>query len=95
LNAVVSVSEITDEGLRLYPNPVGSGNSLILNWSGNPSQYTLQIYNALGQRMSTQTSSNNSNGTININTSGFASGMYILSIGTDGASKQLQFQVTE
>jgi hypothetical protein len=95
LNAVVSVADITDEGLRLYPNPVGSGNTLILNWAGVPSQYTLQIFNSVGQRIVAQTSQNNAAGTIIIDTTGLASGMYILSIGTEVAQKQLQFQVTE
>jgi photosystem II stability/assembly factor-like uncharacterized protein len=85
--SVEEVSPIADEVL-LYPNPISSGNKLYLKLnSGIPDNYSLSLYNALGQRVGNEYLSQMSN-SINLeyDTSGLQSGIYFLSIKTRGKS---------
>ena len=79
----------TDFDVNVYPNPTGGQLSVSTSQKGN---YTLEIYNTLGQRMQ------QSNGTLNgqlIETyvTGYAAGMYTLQLTTAQGTVNTKFIV--
>ncbi|MDZ4752301.1 MAG: T9SS type A sorting domain-containing protein [Flavobacteriales bacterium] len=95
INAVVSVSELTSGSLSMYPNPVSSGNQVILSWADMPSKFSLRIFNTMGKEVEVLSNVNNQGNIITIDTAGLASGMYFVSLTTETGQNNLQFQVID
>ena len=77
-----------NQGIFLYPNPISSGNKLLLKLSSEiPDNYSLILYNALGQKVGCEYQTQETN-TVNLeyDTSGLQSGIYFLFIKSRGKS---------
>lgn len=84
-----------NENILLYPNPISVGNKLYLKLHSDfPDNYSLTLFNALGQKVGNEYKPQMSN-SINLeyDTSGLQSGIYFLSIQTRGKSIMKSFIV--
>jgi hypothetical protein len=64
--------------MNAYPSPVAEGENLNLNVSGVQGDATIAVYDANGRIVTSFSSTIITNGTIEISTAGFASGIYMV-----------------
>ena len=82
---VLSVSEIQDYELSVYPNP--SSETVYIKWNGNASKIeSIQIIDVSGRLVSSQNRLNNSNGLTTIDVGAFKSGLYFVSLVQENGS---------
>ncbi|MGM0635658.1 MAG: T9SS type A sorting domain-containing protein [Bacteroidota bacterium] len=84
----MSVSEVEDASVSLYPNPVaGSTASLQLSSDLRGEELTVAIYNTLGNRVYTKSNIQSTASKIDLNNLNFSAGVYIVKVSTN-AGKQ-------
>lgn len=76
------------EDVTLYPNP-SKDNFTIDVPQGIERKGKMEIYNSIGQIVTTRTISSDAD--LNVNVSNFSNGVYFLNLNLDGASKTLKF----
>jgi hypothetical protein len=69
-----------DGGITAFPSPVAAGNNLQLNISGAEGTATIFIYNASGQIIKTLNQNLSANTMLEIPTTGFSSGIYLVRV---------------
>lgn len=84
-NGTLPVDEYSflKNNLKLYPNPLTSGNTLKIDF-GSPINAKLSIYNVTGKLVLSDAVSNQDKK--EVNTNALANGIYMLKISTDNAS---------
>lgn len=88
LNVNVDESTIADGGVSVYPNPLGANSSIRLELN-KPEFTVVELFNLVGEKVSTISAAQRPQGTsqINWNSSDLASGIYFIQV-TAGAEKQ-------
>lgn len=82
---LVGVSELTDLGVQLYPNPINIGQSLNLVLSDFASDLHFTIFDSQGKMVMNNTMNQVSSGLHVIDLPTMSSGLYLINIQIDGA----------
>jgi len=83
----VSIDEVRQETIIVYPNPVEAGNDIVLLLPGIPQPLILQMCAASGQIVDLQYTINQAGNIISISTNSLAAGLYYINVyGTNGLS---------
>lgn len=75
------------QGIKLYPNPANDVLNIAVSDNQTPDSYT--VYNSLGQTIEHVTTISETN--LKVNTSDYATGIYMIRFTKDNQSKTLQF----
>lgn len=72
------ITDYQEEQIELYPNPVQSGNSVLLNWSGHQA-VSVSVYSISGEKISSK-KYKNSKGVFQLEIGNYPPGSYLLKL---------------
>ncbi len=94
LQPIVAINDPSfDQGIRLAPNPTNGVTNLMISLP-EAADLTIRVTNSLGQQLMQRTASNVQEGTIRLDMSRFAKGLYFVEM-TDGTNRSTRRLIVE
>jgi hypothetical protein len=96
IHTIVSVGNLDElSGVKVFPNPVHTGDVITVEWTDMPGEMSIQLYNVVGQQISKDEINGNVSGRHTIDTSGLSAGMYFVHLNSEKGQLMLNVQVVK
>lgn len=80
INMVVSVNDLSENGMLVYPNPVMAGQNINLQWEQNPSGLEVKLFSSVGQLITSEFTQSASGQRVEIATADLSQGIYFIHV---------------